>query len=296
MKNKHLFRFFILLFGIVIGYCLGQKVTGNKSENEEYWHTLSTESSTRILKNALKYGDWREISLEDARSSLPQHLDAASIPHGDLSVSSEKVHSRRYIISQWQRVATGAIVVVLGRDSDGHLCTAIGPQRGALVHPQGYMESPLPQEDLTGLREKGFSRINASTGEAVPADKTLEDNAIREVKEEIGIDIQKNNLKLLNLTSSKDEDAVVYTVAGVYGATLDSTPSLKTLDTEFADDDMSHPFWVKISDIRCRNGLCYTPHHSLPLHPETRSNIQKAVKQLGSTSDHREAKEFLGFR
>lgn len=75
------------------------------------------------------------------------------ISHGDWAVPSNKAHSRRYIISQWQRVAAGAIVV-LSHDADGDLVLALCSQRGKLVPSQGYMEAKLPKDDLTGLRAK----------------------------------------------------------------------------------------------------------------------------------------------
>ena len=46
----------------------------------------------------LKQFDWSKITKAEARETLAKHIDAAKIPHGDLAISSEAVHSKRYII------------------------------------------------------------------------------------------------------------------------------------------------------------------------------------------------------
>ena len=111
------------------------------------------------------------------------------------------------------------------------------------------MESTLPKEDLTGLRAKGVSRINGTTGELVKRDNSLEDTAVREVFEEIGLKIEKNSLKLLSISSNSDENPIVHAVAPAYGIKLPNIPALKTIDTEFASDDMSGPRWFKVSQF-----------------------------------------------
>lgn len=238
---------------------------------------------------------WASLSEEDARNTLSFHLDVSNVPHGDLVVSSQKVHSGRYIVSQWQRVAAGAVVVVLGRDKDQDLCIAMGPQRGKLVPPQGYMEAKLPKNDLTGLHDKGASRINAKTGEIVYADATIEDNAVREVKEELGIDISKNDLLLLGISSGEEENSVVPTIVGKYGILLPQTPQLKTLDTEFINDDMQDPFWVKAKEIKCEKGVYHTPNHSFPIDFRNIKIIKEAILKLSASKDLQDCADFLSF-
>jgi len=285
----------LFVFGI-LGYSLGKQSDFKILLKEETWQKMDSDFSGSLLQSALKYGEWQRISKEDARSTLPAHIDASDVPHGDMAVPSEKVHSKRYLISQWQRVATGAVTVVLGRDMTGSLYTALGVQRGKIVIPQGYMESHLPSEDLTGLKEKGASRVNGSTGELVYADNTLEDNAVREVKEELGIDISKDNLELLSISSAKDANPIVHTVAGLYGIVLPNTPKLKTLDTEFVNDDMQDPFWVRIQDIKCIKDTCHVPNNTLSLRNDSVLAIQEAIRKLGSDTDKKAYQQFLSFK
>jgi 8-oxo-dGTP pyrophosphatase MutT (NUDIX family) len=248
-------------------------------QQEGTWKKMSKEESSAILRQALRYASWEGISKEDARATLTDHIDKAKIPHGDLAVPSKTVHSKRHIISQWQRSAAGAIVAVLGRDGDGDLCVALGPQRGKMAFAQGYMEVPLPNEDLTGLQKQGYSRINSKTGEPVKADTCLEDAAVREVREELGLDITRGDLALLAVGSGVDANHLLPTVVAIYGVLLNQTPSLKTLDDEFPQDDMQEPKWYKIREIkRGVNGNYYVPGNDFPI--ERMSVLRQAIDKL----------------
>ncbi|MCH9755733.1 MAG: NUDIX hydrolase [Gammaproteobacteria bacterium] len=230
--------------------------------------------------DATKNPDYSLLKSNQARALLPSLLDAAKVPHGDMAVPSQTVHSRRFFISQWPRSAVGACIMVLGTDDEGDICVAVGHQRGLLRHPQGYMEVRLPKEDLTGLRAKNASRINASTGEAVLIDHSIEDNAVREVYEEIGLTISKSQLKLLSIKSSIQENPVC--IAGIYYVMLNNTPNLKTLDHEFADDDLAKPQWIKIKNIIYKEGKYYAYPGSLPFDPATIEQLNAALL----TTDH----------
>lgn len=285
---------FVITSGIFV-YYLGTQKSFRDLEYKEIWKTMNPKLSSKILESSLKYGDWRGISRTIARDTLPFHLDVSDIPYNDIAIPSEKVHSGRYIISQWQRVASGTSIVVLGKDIENDLCIALGSQKGELVIPKGYMESPLPKEDLTGLKNKGASRINRYTNELVYEDSTLEDNAIREVKEEIGINILKSHLKLIDVVSGIDPVSGLYMVEGRYGVILSNTPMLETLDKEFLEDDMQHPFWVKIKDITCKKNSCYALNSNLPLQKESVLSIQKFIRLYVMDSEIKEFKSILFF-
>lgn len=294
MYAKHLLLIAIsgILFG-VFGYYLGTQNAFKHMQKDGTWKKMDTEFSSTFLQSALEHGAWSNVSQQVARDTLPFHLDASNIPDGDMAVSSKKIHSGRYIISQWQRAAAGASVVVLGRDAEQDLCIALGTQRGNLVIVQGYMETYLPQEDLTGLGKKGASRINSSTGELIYADNTFEDTAVREVKEELGIEISKNFLKLLAIFSGKDIGINLHLIEGTYGIILPNVPELGTLDTECVEDDMQYPFWVKVKNIKCTRDNCYVPNNNLPIEKRRIPSIQQAIKELGTDSDQKECKSFL---
>lgn len=223
------------------------------------------------------------LTREAARSAVGKVLDKAGIAHGDTAFPSAEVHSGRYLVTQWQRSAAGATVIVLGKDEAGELCVALGPQRGKMRHPQGYMESPLPKDDMTGLAAKGASRINKTTGELVMADHSLEDNAIREVLEEIGVVITKDQLTLLGVTSEKGANPVVHTIAVNFMAILQSTPSLKVLDHEFAADDLTKPRWCPLKDIKKSrsDGKFYAAGSELPLDDDTVKSLGTALAKTG---------------
>ena len=97
-------------------------------------------------KQAINYlivhSDLSSLSVEVARKIAPDVIDAASVPNGDISITSNKAYSKRYIISKWQRAAIGSSIIVMGKDLQGDLCVALGEQRGLLRNPQGYMEIP----------------------------------------------------------------------------------------------------------------------------------------------------------
>ena len=240
--------------------------------------------------------DWSKLTPEEARKTLGAHIDAAEVPHGDLAVPSDVVHSRRYIISQWQRVAAGAIVVVLSYDSEGDLILALGSQRGKLVPPQGYMEAKLPKEDLTGLREKGASRLNGSNGKIIKADRNLKENAAREVKEELGIDINQKDLVLIGVSGSENDNPIVHTVAVHYAIMLDKETSLKVTDNEFIDDDLNSPKWFKVKDITCEKGSCHIPSEILPIREDNIPIIQKAVRHFVGKDNLKTYSHFMSFK
>jgi len=283
-----------LLAGL-IGYYLGKQNSSKILQHESAWQQMDAADISFFLPFVLKYTSWENLSKEEARATLSKHIDAARVPHGDLSISSQNIHSKRYIISQWQRVATGAAIIVLGHDKENELCVALGGQRGKIVQPQGYMESYLPHEDLTGLRALGASRINGSTNTLITADNTLEDTAQREIKEEIGIDIQQKDLKLLNVSSDKNTNPILHTIAVHYVVMLQNTPELNITDTEFVKDDLQKPRWVKIKSITCNDDNCYIPNNKLPMHHETITELQRAIKKFATDSEKEKAVQVLNF-
>ena len=267
-----------LLYG---SYAYGNHNSLKKLEKPEGWQNLPTESRHRLFGAAAQTIRWSELETTQVRQLLPDMLDAAKVPHGDMAVPSKIVHSRRYLISQWQRAAVGACVMVLGTDDNADICVAVGNQRGLLRHPQGYMEVRLPKEDLTGLRAKNASRINAQTGEAVPMDNSIEDNAVREVHEEIGLTISKSQLRLIGIKSAMQDNPV--SVAAKYYVLLQNTPSLNTLDHEFADDDLSKPQWVKVKNIVLKEGKYYAHPNPLPFDSATIEQLNAALQATGNT-------------
>ena len=299
MLRNNLFRFAAVgTASGVAGYYVGKDRAYKSLEQEKPWQTMTPEYRDSIFPHALKYGSWDKLSVELARKTLSAHLDASQVPHGDLAVPSRKIHSGRYIITQWQRVATGAAVVVLSRNKAGDLCVALGSQRGKLVQAQGYMESHLPKDDLTGLRERGASRINGSTGKIVKADDSIEDTAEREVWEELGLLIQKNKFKLLSIGSTRDSNPIVHTVTVHYVTNVGPACQLQTLDTEFAGDDMSQPKWYPLKNITCIDGHCYAKDNKLPLHPDTVIRLKQALNdsEHASKADREACRVLLNFK
>ena len=266
MRYKNIFVTIIAIGLIVTSYYIGN-------------YSATKAALKQLPSTNVEHIDWKAIDVPTARKVLTYVLDAADVPHGDMAVPSRKVHSKRYIVSQWQRSAAGATVIVLGTDKDGELCVALGAQRGTLRHPQGYMETALPKEDLTGLRAKGASRINSKTSTPVEIDASIEDNAVREVYEEIGLKVNKDQLQLLSIDSNMDASPV--TIAANYFIKLSDTPPLQTNDDEFVDDDLAKPMWVKISDIKKgRDGLYMTSLSSLPVDNKTVEILNQALNKL----------------
>jgi 8-oxo-dGTP pyrophosphatase MutT (NUDIX family) len=294
-------RFLIMIvavgISIGIGWLLGNKEALNTLNQEEVWKSMNPKLKEKAFPHALAHSSWDGVPKDIARNTLAKHLNRSEVPHGDMVVGSYKSeggpHSGRYVISQWQRVAAGAIVIVLGENEEGKLFIAMGPQRGKIRVPQGYMESNLPNEDLTGLRKRDASRINGSNGELVSSDDSLEDTAVREVWEEIGVRVKKENLKLLDIVSYKDANPIVQTIYPVYGIKILGTPSLRTVDTEFADDGLSNPKWFKVSEIRCSKGKCYGDGSKFPLEHKTIPVIQKAIREFANEDQQKECKTFL---
>jgi 8-oxo-dGTP pyrophosphatase MutT (NUDIX family) len=255
-----------------VGYTLGQQKSNHSFQQPDFWDQKSTQFAFETaIKNSLR---WKDLPEKLARNTLPPHLDAAKIPHSDLVVPSETPHSKRYTISQWQRSATGAVDFIFSMNTANELCIALGPQRGKLRVPQGYMEVPLPPADLTGLRAQGASRINSSTGQAVPADASLLQTAAREVKEEIGLDIPESDFHLLTI---KHLNPLTPTVEAIYTAIVPGLPPLRTLDTEFPDDDMKNPSWVRLRDLeRNKDGKWYYK----AIEVDDAASIQQSIKAL----------------
>lgn len=291
------FRLFQKITGSIIGsaglfyggYIYGSYNTVKKLEKSDGWQNLSNQSRYSLFNAAAQKVAWNELDPGQVRKLLPTILDAAKVPHGDMAVPSKTVHSGRHVISQWQRAAVGACVMLLGKDNDGDICLAVGNQRGLLRHPQGYMEVGLPREDLTGLRVKNASRVNAKTGELVLMDNSIEDNAVREVYEEVGLVISKSQLQLLGIKSAMQDNPV--SVAANYYVLLNDTPNLKTIDQEFADDDLSKPQWVKVKNIVSKEGKYYSNSASLPFDLATITHLDAALHAIGyeelSVSDKR---------
>ena len=265
------------------GYEYGKRDTLKKLQDPETWTKVPTDVRHNIASTASSYIDYGLLGRSENIKTATKVLDAIKVPHGDMVIPSEVVHSRRYIVTQWQRTAVGASVIVLMTDAQGDLCIALGSQRNLLRNPQGYMETGLPLEDHTGLRAKNASRINATTEEAVPMDLTIEDNAIREVHEEIGISITKEQLHSLGTTSYMDHNPVCinhnfYVILPVTANVHD----LHIVDDEFVEDDLSKPFWIKIKTIENKEGKYYVPNHPLVIDPITMDLLGKALKDSGN--------------
>ncbi len=267
---------------LYVSYAYGHHNALKELEKPEGWQTLPAESKHRLFSAAVQTVRWSALETDQVRQWLPDMLDAAKVSHGDLAVPSTMVHSRRYVISQWQRAAVGACVMVLGTDAHADLCVAVGHQRGLLRHPQGYMEVRLPKDDLTGLRAKNASRINAQTGEDVPMDLSIEDNAIREVYEEIGLTVSKSQLRLMGIKSAMHDHPVC--VAAQYYVLLENTPRLNTQDHEFAEDDLSQPQWVKVKNIVLKEGKYYAPPNPFPFDSATIEQLNTALQTAGYTA------------
>lgn len=241
---------------------------------------MSDNLQNDLAIKALKNIKWDDLDVASARAILTNVLDASKVPHGDLSVPSNIVHSGRYVISQWQRSAVGAIVIVLGYDEEKDLAIALGTQRGLFRTPQGYMELPLPKEDLTGLKQKGASRLNLYTMAAVSADSSIQKNAIREVYEEIGLNIQEEDLTLLDIVSDVNANPVC--IAAVYMVKLPNTPILETYDHEFINDDLANPMWIKIKDIKynATQDKYYIDASNTAIDNNTIDYLNKALQKL----------------
>lgn len=230
------------------GYAYGKHDTLKKLQVPETWSKIPTDIRHSIASIAVPHLDYGQLDRSTNIKIATRVLDAIKVPHGDMVIPSEVVHSRRYMVSQWQRTAVGASVIVLMTDSQGDLCVALGSQRGLLKNPQGYMETGLPLEDHTGLRAKNASRLNATTGEAVPMDLSIEDNAVREVHEEIGITITKEQLCSLGTTSYMDHNPVCIN-HNFYVLLPGHAYDLQVNDDEFVEDDLSKPHWIKVKTM-----------------------------------------------
>lgn len=169
---------------------------------------------------------------------------------------------------------------MFGKDQAGNLSTILGAQRGVLRNPQGFMETPLPKEDLTGLKAQHASRVNGKTLELVVEDNSIEDNAIREIYEEAGIKINKSDLVLLGIRSDTTANPVCFTVQ--YMVVLENTPKLSTQDDEFVQDDLQRPTWIKIEDIKynSESKKYFSPEHDVNLDQHTVDSINLGLKTL----------------
>ncbi len=234
-----------------------------------------------ILFQLLTKIDLSHLDVQTARTLATPILDAASIPDGDLSLTSHTAHSKRYIISKWQRAAVGASVIVFGRHPDGTLSVILGPQRGMLRNPQGYMEIPLPKEDLTGLKASHSSRLNGKKLKKVKEDLSLEDNAVREVFEEAGLTIKKEDLVLLRINSEINANPICF--AAQYMVILNDTPKLSNHASEFVNDDLQKPTWVKLSDIHynARDKHYFVKDYPMPIDPKTIDSMNLGLLKMG---------------
>lgn len=285
MKYKKTLCVAILCIFTYAGYYLGL-YQANRSfisqlSSVQWWSQLENNIRQDITSNVLSHINWQELDLSGARKILTDVLDASKVPHGDMSVPSNIVHSKRYLISQWQRSAVGASVIVLGRDGAGDLAVVLGSQRGMLRNPQGYMEVALPQEDLTGLREQNASRFNSKTMEPVQVDTSLTANAVREVYEEAGIKINENDLVLLDVLSDMTSSPVC--VVAHYMVKLTNTPALRVHDVEFIQDDLSNPHWIKIKDIKYDEiqHQYVAQNNGVPIDPNSIKFLKKALGTMG---------------
>lgn len=252
----------------------------------------SFDSNNTLSHKSFSPSDFDNLSKEEARELLPLLLNKAEIPHGDMTieVDKEKYSSGRIFLSQWQRVASGSVTTVLGRDQDGDLAVAFGVQKNhqkTLVtrHPQGYAEAPSPKEDLTGLQKQNATRIHAKTGEPVPADASLEETAAREIKEELNLDVKPENLHFMGVNQYTVPANINQPVAleANYSVLVEGTPDLKVIDDEFPDD-ISNPKWYKIKDIyQAEDGKYYVENSPHPV--EKPELVKEAVVLHGNPKD-----------
>ncbi|MCH9753294.1 MAG: NUDIX domain-containing protein [Alphaproteobacteria bacterium] len=287
----------IICISIIIGWVFGSRDSLNTLSREETWQSMNPALREKALPYALIYSSWDGVSKEVARKTLAEHLNKSEIPDGDLSVGSRKSdggpYSGRYIISKWQRVAAGAIIVVLSENQKGELHVVLGNHYNKLSIPQGYMEANLPEDNLSGFKKNNVSRMRGCNEDFVNADQTLEDTAVREVWDEMGIQIKKKDLSLLDVVSEKYVNPVVQTIFSVYGIKIDHMSEVRTVDLEFREEDMVNPQWFKVSDIKCQNNKCHVTGSSIPLKVSSIDMIQKSIRKLANPEQLEECKEFL---
>ncbi len=202
-------------------------------------------------KEKIKERAYKELSLK-ARLLAPVILDQAQVPHSDLVLPSQKVHSGRYIISQWQRIAVGVAVAVVGYDKTGELCLAMGYQKGRLRLAQGYAETPLPPTDYTGLSKAGASRLGEGK-KLVKADASLRGAAVREVYEELGVRIKEQDLIALGTYGFEPALSGAPMLDEMYLVILEKPIEdykLAVTDFESEEDDLSKPKWYRLSTFK----------------------------------------------
>jgi 8-oxo-dGTP pyrophosphatase MutT (NUDIX family) len=271
MKNRLYFFVSIVIASVIMIISAHVKAI-NEVELKDHASYLSS-----LEKNDIKklIADFNEGTVRKWATCI---IDALKIPDGDLALPSDNVHSKRYVITKWQRIATGASIIIayIDKHHNDDIYVVLGKQRGVIRNPQGYMEVPLPKADLTGFKAKKESRAG------VKHDFSIEDNAIREIYEETGLKIEKNKLRLLNVSTEIEANPITLTVS--YMVLVDSMLNLKTCDTEFAHDDLRDPKWVKLTDIEFDkakgkhflNGVC--------VEDRTISLINLASKNIISSS------------
>lgn len=194
------------------------------------------------------------------RALLPHVLNRANVPHGDMVVPGN-VASGRFFISQWQRIAAGAIAVVLAWDAEGNMYTIIGDQQKKLMTPRGYGEWPVPSEDATGvLRKAGASRFHAKTKEAVTADFSMQDVARHEIEQESGLALDKLSYTMHEVGSElQTKERAPVTLAAEYivqihSQTIDKLSLSSDNNDEFAGD-LEKPRWVRVDKQLLENPI-----------------------------------------
>ena len=124
----------------------------------------------------------------------------------------------------------------------------------------------------------------------------LKENAIREVKEELGLDISENNLVLTVESGSKAVDLIVHTIAVHYGVMLSKDASLTVTDHEFINDDLNSPKWFKVKKIKYKKDSRHNLGEVFPIREDDISIIQKAIKHFVDKSNLSSYPNFLNFK
>ena len=239
--------------------------------------------------NALSAGGYR-TELDQVTGHA---LDMAKVGHGD-AVFPGNTSSGRYVVSQWQRGAVGAMVIPLLEDASSEPCVILGLQGGVLRVPQGYGELPCPSDDRSGLKlnQHGASRLHHKTRDYVEAEQQgMRGIAQRELKEETNVSVNLDDLVLQDVIDSPPERNKPYRTVGIYSTNVKgiNLGSIRTIDDEFADD-IDNTQTIRIKDIKqtlneAGQSIYSAPYRDtkgqvqfIALEPGTYELIQKAIQ------------------
>lgn len=175
-------------------------------------------------------------------------------------------------VTPYPWTASGSTIIPMYRDgSDVYLAVVHNKRKDGerlrLRLPEGYMHSIGCPELPGGLPAKyqandeaeikiSFQGIDhkIAYGEHPPLpaeepDRSLEDTAIREAREETGLALTKDQLKRLGIYES---DGAIHTIAAYYLADLstvyDARPELRSQDP----DEIDEIYWIQAKDIEVR--------------------------------------------